>query len=188
MQELSPELTKEAKEWVNRYVDEISKEYFEKPYSPRAGVISKVLDENVGGYLESVCSSSGCEPKRIVYNKKFVEMKEFEKYIPLLHEKTHEALIRAYPYLPFAGEALIEGLTNYVIIEKFLKDGKPEFATKYYETLSPEYKSYYHLIEEIDNELRKSGLSIKDFAKYCNDYAEKINKGFDPDATTSYIY
>jgi hypothetical protein len=176
MRPIPAEFSLRDEDWINDYVDEISRIYLGKPYKPKAPLIPENLDYGIGGYLQSQCFLyDGCKPQKIVYNKKLAEIKEFEKYVPVIHEKTHEAITDIFPYLPYVWDTpLIEGFTIYLDIKKAIEDERPDFAIAYYNNLSPEYKGYYHLVKYIDKELRKKGSSIEQAAKYYNECAKNL--------------
>jgi len=180
MKPLHIEFSQEDEEWINNYVDLLSREFFGKPYKPKSTLGFEDLEDSVGGYTQSQCSlKDGCKTRKIVLNRKLQEMIKFKEYVAAIHEKTHEAMINAYPYLPLVWDVpLIEGFTVYVDIEKAFRDGRPDIGMLYYEELSPEYKAWYHLIKKIDEELKKKGSSIEEAAKYYNEYAKKFFESY----------
>jgi hypothetical protein len=176
MKPIPAEFSWKDEDWMNDYVDGLSRSYFGKSYKPKLPLTPENLDGGVGGYMQSQCSPyDGCKPYKIAFDRKLIETKEFEKYVPIIHEKTHEAMTEAYPFLPYVWDtSLIEGFTVYVDIEKAIKDGRLDFAKAYYEDLSPEYKQYYRLVKYLDSELKKKGSSIEQAAKYYNEYGKNL--------------
>ena len=169
------EFSKEDEEWINNYVNEASKIFFGTPYKPKAPLIPEDLDYTIGGYTQFQCSPKGCYPRKIVLNRKLQEERKFAEYSIAIHEKTHEAMTQAYPYLPIIlDEDLIEGIVIYATIEKALIDGNYDLALIIYNSLSPEYREYYHIFKKLNRELEKEGIPINQWLRYLNEYAKKI--------------
>ncbi|MCK4730507.1 MAG: hypothetical protein KAT28_04260 [Candidatus Aenigmarchaeota archaeon] len=158
-------LSQQEENYLNGYVGSISKEYFGASYNPKIKPKLGKLPEGVGGVTQTSCTPYKCKPESIVLNE---TEQAFHKYMGLIapfHEKTHEAHMKALPYLPMAvGEDFIEGLTVYTNIEGLLKKGETMFAKVYFNSLSPAYKQYYNQMKEVE----QKGVSIKDLAKRAN--------------------
>ncbi len=158
-------LSQQEENFLDGYVNSISKEYFGASYNPKIKPVLDKLPEGVGGVTKTTCTPYGCKPESIVLNETEQAVHKYKGLVAPFHEKTHEAHMKALPYLPMAvGEDFIEGLTVYTNIEGLLKKGETMFANVYYNSLSAPYKQYYHQMKELE----QNGVSIKDLAKMAN--------------------
>ncbi len=82
--------------------------------------------------------------------------------------------MKALPYLSIVWDTPeIEGLIVYSNIKALEENGDPKLAKIYYDTLSPEYREYYHVMEEVE---RKGGESIEELSRYWNKVGEVLAK------------
>ena len=159
-------LSPQEENYINDYVNSISKEYFGKAYKPKIKPALGELPEGVGGVTETSCSPYGCKPESIILNEAEQAFHQYKRLVPRFHEKTHEAHMRALPYLPYAlTKEAIEGLTVYTNIENLLKKGEIGFANVYYNSLSDNYIQSYYKIKDLE----RSGVSIKEWAMKANE-------------------
>jgi len=176
-------LSQEEENYLDNYVKYISKEYFGVSYNPKIKPELGKLPEGVGGVTKTSCTPYGCKPESIVLNETEQAFHKYMRLVAPFHEKTHEAHMKAFPYLPMAvGEDFIEGLTVYTNIEGLLKKGEIMFAKVYYDSLSAQYQQYYNQMKELE----QKGVSIKDLVKKGNEIGKFISKYFIPKETEKY--
>ncbi len=175
MSEIPVGLSRGEEDAINDYVGKSLIELGENPNNPKIEPVYGDLTPGVGGVTSSRCSlGSGCEAYKIHINREEQELYQGLRLTPILHEKTHEAQIKAFPYLPFIWDKSgIEGLAIYSNIKVLEKSGDPKLANIYYNSLSSKYKEYYRGMEELE---RKGGKSIGEIAKRDNELGELLAK------------
>ncbi len=163
------------KSFVEWYVGKSLGELGENPNDTQIETVYKDLPRGVGGVTSLYCSSrGGCKPYETDINREEQELYQGLRLTPILHEKTHEAQIKAFPYLPLLWDKSgIEGLAIYSNIKALEKSGDSKLADIYRNSLSPEYIEYYQRMKELE---RKEGKSIGEIARRDNKLGELLAK------------